>query len=196
MATRRRRNSKDSDAVLTIIAIAIATPAVIARATGVPWAYIGATYAALAAGMVVRWLQLGRRPQAAVAGTDILSEPAAAEVRPLVLKARRFNAEGLNADILLHYHGSDGHESDRLVTVRSLTGVVGNDGKLQPDHFTGYCHVKKAPRTFLVRNTLRAAEPDTGELIADLSGWLAMKAHVQSASDPEASTEPVGHVTA
>ncbi len=78
----------------------------------------------------------------------------------------------ITTNVLLHYQDAVHHETDRLVTIHGLTGVLDAGGQFVPDHIEAYCHTRRAARTFLVKNVTQAADAQTGEVIADFAGWL------------------------
>jgi hypothetical protein len=73
----------------------------------------------------------------------------------------------VHADVILHYRDSHGQISDRLVTVQHIDGATGT--------LHGYCHMRHMPRAFRLDRVVTAADPETGEVIADLPAWLAAR---------------------
>ena len=83
---------------------------------------------------------------------------------------------GLDQEVLLRYRDGHGHLSDRKVTVHELHGARGPTGHIAWASLDGYCHARRGPRSFRLDRILSAADPTTGEIIADLPGYLQRRA--------------------
>lgn len=71
----------------------------------------------------------------------------------------------------LTYRDSAGQVSERRITCRSISG----EG--QPVYFSGYCHERKAPRTFRIDRVVELVDYDTGELVDPLRRFADLRMH-------------------
>ncbi|CAA7614701.1 hypothetical protein MTBLM5_140023 [Magnetospirillum sp. LM-5] len=79
-----------------------------------------------------------------------------------MLIEKELRADGLSVDAVLHYADARGAASRRNITVRR---IFIEDGDL---HFDAYCHLRRAPRTFVGRNVIDLVAPETGEILSAL----------------------------
>src|SRR5579875_802569 len=79
-------------------------------------------------------------------------------------------ATNLRFDAILYYRDASGHRSERRVTVRELIGAFDDEGTAQVTGLMGFCHLRRAARTFLLHGIERIADPGTGEIAADVAG--------------------------
>jgi hypothetical protein len=75
----------------------------------------------------------------------------------------------LTAQLHIAYQDADGDSSERDLTVAAYS-------EEPPGYVIGFCHLRRAIRTFRVDRTATAVDLETGELIPDLRGWLRTKA--------------------
>ncbi len=108
--------------------------------------------------------QMGSMPQVHIPASPTTGTPMRGGARVAVTH--------ITTNVLLHYQDAAHHETDRLVTIHGLTGVLDAGGRFVPDHIEAYCHTRKAARTFLVKNVTQAADAQTGEIIQDFIVWL------------------------
>jgi hypothetical protein len=165
MAHRRKRksNTDDSTALAIVLLGGVASlPAIVARAYGVPWPAIIAGYFCIVATAAWRLMPVSRRqapPKAPPTTTAIHIAP-------------------LNKRLLLHYADREGHETDRLITLRAMDGDMLAGTFFQAKRLQAYCHTRKAARTFLVPHITHMADGDTGEVIKDVPAYLhSLAAH-------------------
>lgn len=78
-------------------------------------------------------------------------------------------------DVRLEYRSAKGAASERAVTIHRLIGTLAPDGMARLQAIAGYCHERKAPRTFLAASITRIADAITGEVPADMVTWLRGK---------------------
>jgi hypothetical protein len=103
------------------------------------------------------------------------AEAEAAELRAIL--AEHLHEEvllgGMNVPLNLRY--IDGHHkaSDRVVFVHQLMGKPG----IGPTSIKGFCSERQASRTFRMDRIVHAADPQTGEIVPDIAGWLRERAH-------------------
>jgi hypothetical protein len=80
----------------------------------------------------------------------------------------------LNVPLLIRYRSGNGHVSDRLITLHAVDGEA-VDGQFRARTLAGYCHTRKAPRTFRCDRIIHIADPDTGEIIPHFATWMLSK---------------------
>ncbi len=79
----------------------------------------------------------------------------------------------LHIPILLRYRDADGDVSERVVLVDTLEVEQENGVPTALTHLRGVCTMRRARRTFRADRILRAADPETGEIIENLPKWFA-----------------------
>ncbi len=89
------------------------------------------------------------------------------------------NPRPIQATLALIYRDAYGSPSERYVDVREC------DTTNRAGYLIGYCHLRRDIRTFRIDRIQRATDVDTGEIIADLNAYAAMK----YAASPIASLE-------
>jgi predicted DNA-binding transcriptional regulator YafY len=97
------------------------------------------------------WLgyRLGYR-RAAKAFTTASPDAQAAAGRDVI-------AKDLNKDFLISYRDSAGNESERRFTLHEILGASG-----KAKYIGGYCHLRKAPRTFRIDSVAKIIDAETG----------------------------------
>jgi hypothetical protein len=80
----------------------------------------------------------------------------------------RILARNLNVPIEIDYQDADGHRSRRKVAVHYVTGWV-REG---PMYFSGWCHLRQAPRSFAFDRIHEIVDLRTGEVVTDPVTWL------------------------
>lgn len=78
-------------------------------------------------------------------------------------------ADGLDWRVAFSYQDGDGRRSAREVVVRAIVG----DASGRPDSVEGYCLMRRAPRTFLLKRMDNLVDLTTGEAIDRPAAWLA-----------------------
>ena len=109
------------------------------------------------ASMVIRWAQRRKAPG--------IETPIA---RPAVTTRA---SRSTPFDILISYGSRGKPPVRRRITVHEIEF----DGAI-PRALDAYCHLRKAPRQFIVARIVEMADAETGEVIADPGAWLAGRA--------------------
>lgn len=140
----------------------------------------------LTAGLLTR---LWRRQAARPARQEAVSAPraggaaaqraapghAAAPSGVAAAPGNHFSREVRGKDILIRYADSRGEHSERRVTIREVL-CTEQEGRVSALSVEGFCHVKKARRSFIVARMESIADPTTGEVITDLPAFLHLRA--------------------
>jgi hypothetical protein len=79
--------------------------------------------------------------------------------------------EDLDTELYIRYRDAKGKPTRRKVTVHAIEGFRAPDGRVTFEHIRGYCHVRRAARTFRVDRIIDAADAD-GVVIGDFQAWL------------------------
>lgn len=78
-------------------------------------------------------------------------------------------------DLDIRYAGSEAPRTLRRITLNHVQGERGTKGQVVFTRIEAYCHLRKAPRTFIVDKISSAVDPDTGEILSskkDVQNWL------------------------
>ena len=102
----------------------------------------------------------------------MLRQPLPAEAAP----AAKLAVQSGGSPVLLTYLDSSGERSERTVTPQKVDGRRYSDGSITVEAFDGWCHLRRAVRTFRVERIISMADPRTGEIIANPAIWLALAA--------------------
>jgi hypothetical protein len=97
--------------------------------------------------------------------------------RPSPIRTNKgpYLAHDITVDVLLKYRDGVGEVTERLATVRQLTGTLHRDGSITLESMIAYCHLRKDARTFMFSRVVSAADPETGEVIDDVPTWVARR---------------------
>lgn len=68
--------------------------------------------------------------------------------------------------LLIHYRGTDGQESQRLITCKSISDRVGTR------YLTAYCHARNAVRSFRLDRIVDLFDPSTGEALGGVQDYF------------------------
>ncbi len=110
--------------------------------------------------------------------------PSAAALEPPIPA----KVDRLGFDVILTYARRGAKPEQRQVTVRAIETGRDEAGRAVAVMISGYCHLRKRPRSFLVASIRAMADGATGEVIRDPGAWL-----LERASEPaRAGLEAVG----
>lgn len=96
----------------------------------------------------------------------------------------------LNIPVLLKYRDADRSISERVVLVDTFDVREENGVPVALTHLRGVCTLRHARRTFRVDRIVSAADPETGEIIADLPKWFAAQLGKMAPARPAAPIVP------
>lgn len=119
------------------------------------------------------------------------SVPAGGPDAPKTVSTPRF-------DVVVRYRDAAGIETDRTVTVQAFH-IADAEGGTTIQAFDGWCHMRRAERTFRLDRIRQLADPTTGKPVANPAAWLLAKAGSEqpgAATAPGAVTRPPSVVSA
>lgn len=79
-------------------------------------------------------------------------------------------------DVAMRYQDAGGVTTERTVTINRLSGWTADDGKLHLDMAEGWCHLRRAERSFAPERIVLLLDPVTGEIAPDPVEYLARRA--------------------
>jgi hypothetical protein len=76
---------------------------------------------------------------------------------------------------VIRYVSQEGEITTRRVDVTTVTGTIHRNKTITLVGFEGYCHLRKADRTFYFGSVEAAADPTTGEMIDHYGSFIVSK---------------------